>query len=222
MAYAVAMKTIRGFERALGRKVLWANSSNGKKDEYIQRLRIYPHALAEANAYYSPEKTALLFGYFRDRAAPGKGVPGGWVFTCLSHDIIAHETAHAILHGMHRRSIEPTGPDTFAFHEGFADIVALLQHFTMVDVVAHQIAATSGQLQMDTLLTGLAGQFGEALSIGHSLRSGIDSRVGSDKNTLSGPDPTLYSTTTEPHERGAILVGAVFVYIPYHLPQPDG
>ena len=210
MAYAVAMKTIRGFERALGRKVLWANSSTGKQDEYIPRLRIYPHALAEANAYYSPEKTALLFGYFRDRAAPGKGVPGGWVFTCLSHDIIAHETAHAILHGMHRRSIEPTGPDTFAFHEGFADIVALLQHFTMVDVVAHQIAATSGQLQLDTLLTGLAGQFGEAISMGRSLRSGIDSRIGPDKRTLGQPDPTLYSTVTEPHERGAILVGAVF------------
>ena len=111
---------------------------------------------------------------------------------------------------MHRRSIEPTGPDTFAFHEGFADIVALLQHFTMVDVVAHQIAATSGQLQMDTLLTGLAGQFGEAISMGRSLRSGIDSRMGPDKKTLGEPDPTLYGTVTEPHERGAILVGAVF------------
>ena len=30
----------------------------------MQRLRIYPHALREANAYYSPEKKALLFGYF--------------------------------------------------------------------------------------------------------------------------------------------------------------
>lgn len=210
MAYAVAMKTIRGFERALGRKVLWANSNESRQDEYIQRLRIYPHALAEANAYYSPEKTALLFGYFRDRAAPGKGVPGGWVFTCLSHDIIAHETAHAILHGMHRRSIEGTSPDTLAFHEGFADIVALLQHFTMVDVVAHQIAATSGQLQLDTLLTGLAGQFGEAISMGRSLRSGIDSRIGPDKKTLGEPDPTRYTTVSEPHERGAILVGAVF------------
>ena len=30
----------------------------------MQRLRIYPHALREANAYYSPTKKALLFGYF--------------------------------------------------------------------------------------------------------------------------------------------------------------
>lgn len=209
MTYAVAMKTIRGFERALGRKVLWSSHFADKNEQFIQRLRIYPHALAEANAYYSPEKTALLFGYFRDMAAPGKG-SGGWVFTCLSHDIIAHETAHAILHGMHRRSIEEIGPDTFAFHEAFADIVALLQHFTMTEMVAHQIAATSGRLQLDRLLSGLAGQFGEATRGGHSLRSGIDREIDPATQKLKDPDPTLYQTVFEPHARGAILVGAVF------------
>src|SRR5947207_4753623 len=110
------MRTSRGFEQALGRKVLWISSLRDMRDQFVQRLRIYPHALAEANAYYSPEKTALLFGYFRDTSDIGRGLPGGSVFTCLSHDIIAHEAAHAILHGMHRRSVEPTGPDTLAFH----------------------------------------------------------------------------------------------------------
>ncbi|WP_084583847.1 hypothetical protein [Sphingomonas azotifigens] len=209
MAYAVAMKTIRGFERALGRKVLWSSHFADQNEQFIQRLRIYPHALAEANAYYSPEKTALLFGYFRDMAAPGKG-SGGWVFTCLSHDIIAHETAHAILHGMHRRSIEEIGPDTFAFHEAFADLVALLQHFTMTEMVAHQISATSGRLQMDRLLSGLAGQFGEATRGGHALRTGIDREIDPATQKLQDPDPTLYQTVLEPHARGAILVGAVF------------
>jgi len=209
MTYAVAMKTIRGFERALGRAVLWSSHYADKNEQFIQRLRIYPHALAEANAYYSPEKTALLFGYFRDMAAPGKG-SGGWVFTCLSHDIIAHETAHAILHGMHRRSIEEIGPDTFAFHEAFADIVALLQHFTMTEMVAHQITATSGRLQMDRLLSGLAGQFGEATRTGHSLRSGIDREIDPKTQKLKDPDPTLYQKVFEPHARGEILVGAVF------------
>lgn len=209
MTYAVAMKTIRGFERALGRKVLWSSHYADYNEQFIQRLRIYPHALAEANAYYSPDKTALLFGYFRDMAGPGKGSEG-WVFTCLSHDIIAHETAHAILHGMHRRSIEEIGPDTFAFHEAFADIVALLQHFTMTEVVAHQIAATSGRLQLDRLLSGLAGQFGEATRTGHSLRSGIDRKIDPATGKLEDPDPTLYATVFEPHARGAILVGAVF------------
>ena len=210
MVFAVAMKTIRGFEMALGRKVLWASSSTAMRGEFIRQLRIYPHALAEANAYYSPDKTALLFGYFRDNSDLGVGLPGGWVFTCLSHDIVAHETAHAILHGMHRRSIEPTGLDTLAFHEAFADIVALLQHFTMTEVVAHQIAANRGNLRLESLLTDLAGQFGEATRIGSSLRSGIDRKVDPTTGRFEPPDPTLYARTDEPHSRGAILVGALF------------
>lgn len=69
MVYAVAMTTIDRFERALGRKAMWAdrwnrNSSTDPDDEFVQRLRIYPHAMREANAYYSREKASLLFGYF--------------------------------------------------------------------------------------------------------------------------------------------------------------
>ena len=210
MVYAVAMKTVLGFEQALGRKVLWNSAGRDMRDVFIPRLRIYPHALSEANAYYSPEKTALLFGYFRDSSDIGQGLPGGWVFTCLSHDIIAHETAHAILHGLHRRSIEPTGPDTLAFHEAFADIVALLQHFTMPEVVAYQIASVRGRLRLDALLTGLAGQFGEATRIGKSLRSGLDRKIDSATGRLEAPDPSLYATAMEAHDRGSILVGAIF------------
>ena len=72
MVYAVAMTTIKNFERALGRKVLWSTRKleydpehgKDKYEEYIDRIRIYPHAIREANAYYSPQKKALLFGYF--------------------------------------------------------------------------------------------------------------------------------------------------------------
>ena len=33
-------------------------------EPFVRRLRIYAHALRERNAYYSPDKKALLFGYF--------------------------------------------------------------------------------------------------------------------------------------------------------------
>ncbi|MHB8742711.1 MAG: gluzincin family metallopeptidase [Sulfuricaulis sp.] len=120
MAYAVAMNTIGNFERALGRQVLWAarDLNDAKRDLYVSTLRIYPHALRAANAYYSPQKRALLFGYFQG--------PQGTVFSCLSQDIVAHETTHALLDGMHRRYVENNHPDTLAFHEAFADLVALL------------------------------------------------------------------------------------------------
>ena len=186
MVFAVAMKTIRNFERALGRPVMWSREARRRTEErkssneenyhptaFVKRLRIYPHALREANAYYSPDKCALLFGYFRGSGGPQGGCDG-WVFTCLSQDIIAHETTHAILHGMYRRSIEPTSADTLAFHEAFADIVALFQHFTMQDVLVHQIANTRGSLRGETLLTGLAQQFGEATGRAGALRYALE------------------------------------------------
>jgi len=135
MVYAVARTTIGHFERALGRRILWSprriREGDQMRYEYVDRLRIYPHALREANAYYSPAKKALLFGYFpASLTDPGENLPGGTVFTCLSHDIVAHETTHALLDGLHRRFIEPTNVDVWALHEAFADIVALLQHFS--------------------------------------------------------------------------------------------
>src|SRR5262245_52368780 len=69
MVYAVAMTTIRHFEQALGRRALWApHYSHGKGsrriDREVPRLRLFPHALRTDNAYYSPDKKAILFGYF--------------------------------------------------------------------------------------------------------------------------------------------------------------
>lgn len=100
MVFAVAMKTIRIFERALGRPVFWAmpeadprvlarrDGKAGAKDypPFIKRLRIYPHALRQANAYYSPAKGGLLFGYFKAKPRFADD-EGEWVFTCLSQDI---------------------------------------------------------------------------------------------------------------------------------------
>lgn len=206
MVYAVAMRTIRNFEVALGRRALWAprrwmDNQGNHLEEYVQQLRIYPHALREANAYYSPEKKALLFGYFQATPAnPTAHLPGGVVFTCLSHDVVAHETAHALLDGMHRRLTEPSNPDVLAFHEAFADIVALFQHFSFPEVVRHQISKTRGNLNADNLLAKLAREFGRAIGRTDALRNAIGST----------PDPAVIDTVTEPHERGAILVAAVF------------
>jgi Subtilase family len=177
MAYAVAMKTIEHFERALGRVSLWAphERRNDKGEtissEFVQRLRIYPHALRAKNAYYSPDRKALLLGYFTvSTTKVGTNLPGGVVCTATSHDIIAHETTHALLDGLHRRFREPTNPDVFAFHEAFADIVALFQHFTLPEALRHQIAATRGHLEKQNLLGQLAGQFGQATGRYGALR----------------------------------------------------
>lgn len=217
MVFAVAMRTIRSFERALGRFVLWAADPEGRTSadpierSFTRKLRIYPHALREANAYYSPQKRALLFGYFRPTPVGARPVDAHWVFTCLSQDIVAHETTHAILHGMQRRSIEPSTIDSLAFHEGFADIVALLQHFGMTAVVSHQLAASRGSLRAPGLLTGLAEQFGRAKGGLGALRYAL-SLLSDDARAAGGnaPPRRTLATTTEAHARGGFLVAAVF------------
>lgn len=222
MVYAVVMTTIKNFERAIGRPVMWSDRAAWKRyremtrtdweGTYVPRLAVYPHALREANAYYSPDKKALLFGYFPAAAVDDSSVyPGGIVFGCLSHDIIAHETAHAILDGIHPRFLEVTQPDGLAFHEAFADIVAMFQHFTFIEVVRHQIAKTRGDIGMNNLLGELAQEFGRATGNRGSLRSALGEF---NKNTgqwqRHAPDPMRIQTEMEPHDRGSILVSAIF------------
>ncbi|MGH9175361.1 MAG: S8 family serine peptidase, partial [Vicinamibacterales bacterium] len=216
MVYAVAMTTIRQFERALGRVALWADrkimSDDGDyQDQFVRRLRIYPHALRDRNAYYSPAKKALLFGYFPVTKKDADNTPGTIVFTCLSHDIIAHEVTHALLDGVHPRFNEPSNPDVPAFHEAFADIVALFQHFSYPAVLESQIRRTRGNLDSEHLLSQLAQQFGKATSRGSALRDALgktDAKSGAWE--ARKPDPRALETTNGPHARGSILVAAVF------------
>ena len=220
MVYAVIMNTIKNFEKGMGRRIQWASqfvnlpgkSKNSLKSNFVRRLRVYPHALRQANAYYDPNKKALLFGYFPAQPAnPKLHLPGGTVFTCLSHDIIAHETTHAILDGLHRRYIADTHPDTRAFHEAFADIVALFQHFTYPEVLRHQIAKTRGDLRAQNLLGELAQEFGKAMGNYSGLRDAIGERdEKSGRWKPKEPNPEDYATEMEFHDRGAILVAAVF------------
>lgn len=214
-AYSVAMLTIQNFEQSLGRQILWAPrllEDRKKYEEYVPRLRIYPHALREANAYYSPLKKSILCGYFS--ASPrtvAAQMPGSLVFSCLSHDIVAHEVTHAILDGLHRNYNRATNPDVLAFHEAFADIVALFQHFTFPEVLKHQIARTRGDLDKQNLLGELAQQVGVAIGKYSSLRDAIGSFDEKTKQwTPAVPDPGGYQKAMEPHDRGSILVAAVF------------
>lgn len=217
MVYAVSMTTIGHFERALGRVALWASHREpGDQpghyyEKFVRRLRIYPHALRDRNAYYSPDKKALLFGYFPVELKDQYNAPGTLVFTCLSHDIIAHETTHALLDGVHPRFNQPVNPDVLAFHEAFADIVALFQHFSYAGVLRDQIARTRGDLASENMLAQLAQQFGRAAGRGGALRDALGKQ-----NETTGewepqrPDATALERAVEPHDRGAILVAAVF------------
>jgi hypothetical protein len=168
-------------------------------------MTVAPHAFADANAFYSPEDEALLFGYFPH--ADGRRR----VFGCLAHDIIAHETTHALLDGLRERYTDPSSPEQAGFHEGFADLVALLSVFALREVVARVLdpaaeedrisasAVTAGALRQSILL-GLGREFGQELSgiRGNPLRRSVTLRP----EHAASCDP-------EPHHRGEVLVAAV-------------
>ena len=196
MVYAVAMTTLENFEKALGRKLRFIRG---------RRLRIFPHAFEGANAYYDPDKVALLFGYFRaDEDDSGPNLPGQTVFTCLSHDIIAHETTHALVDRLRPHFTDATNHDVLAFHEGFSDLVAIFQHFSFREVLVDSIQKTRSDLRNKTALVELASQFGYSTGSGKALRDAIDGTTG------GKPDPKQMATLLEPHDRGSILVAAVF------------
>ena len=190
MVYAVAMKVIDNFDFALGRHI----SFRGK------RLRLFPHAFLGRNAYFDEKLNAVLFGFFpAEKAKQGPNLPGQTVFTCLSHDIIAHEVTHALVHRLRPLFREPSNPDVFAFHEGFADIVAIFQHFSFERVLRDEIQRTRADLSSHTALAELASQFGHATGEGQALRT-----------ANMKANPLQYGTLMEPHDRGSLLVAAIF------------
>lgn len=197
MVYAVCSNVYATFRSALGRQLTWGF----KRKEEPERLCIRPHAFLGQNAYYDERLGELCFGYYRAKEglATDRTLPGGFVFTCLSHDVIAHEVTHAILDGLRSNFSIPSGSDVFAFHEAFADLVALFQHFSYKDVVRVAIASSGNKIENAKFLTDLAHQFGHTSGNKAVLRSAID--TGS---------PKLYDTELEHHELGGILVSAVF------------
>jgi hypothetical protein len=196
--YAVAARTLAVFEFALGRRVSWSVGGH--------ELYLVPHAMMEPNAFYSDEDRSLLFGYFED----GRG---GKVFTCLSYDIVAHETAHAVLDGLRHRFLEPALPDQAAFHEALADIVSLLSIFSLEEVVEFALGepAEDGRISAAELtpealrknmLLVLAEQFGLALN----RPSGGLRRSAEMEPNLEWRNRPAFD---EPHRRGEILVAIV-------------
>jgi len=210
-AYAICMSVISRFEQALGRRIAWSFPTH--------HLKILPHAFADANAFYSREDQALFFGYFT-------GSRKKTVFTCLSHDIVAHETTHAILDGLRRRYVEPSSADQAAFHEAFADIVALLSIFGLREVVG-VVLSSEGSSGRGLSLKSYArpgSRIPEAFLRPESLRRsallGLAEEVGVELTGIRRQALRVSATLTpsakylteeeyqEPHRRGEILVAA--------------
>lgn len=211
MIYAVCSSVYAAFQRALGRNIAWGFGPAGSQGEGETaercRLSIQPHYPNLKNAWYDKANGRLCFGsYPADKNAAGRNLPGGMVHTCLSHDIVTHEVTHALLDGLREKFSIPTNPDVPAFHEAFADLVALSLHFSHERVVQAAIRKTRGRLERATLLTDIAQQFGYTTNGGAklALRTAIDV-TAEDESPVN-----YYNKSREPHAQGSVLSSAVF------------
>jgi hypothetical protein len=154
---------------------------------------IRPHAFEGANAYYDGMSPSLNFGYFRSpiRAAT--------VWTCLSHDIVAHELGHAVFDSLRPLFLYSAEVDAAALHESVGDLLALFSALEHEALVERIFAESGGDMRRPTLLSGLAEEFGIGLRGSGSafLRSALDG-------------PSYDEAEKEPHARSTVWTAAVY------------
>lgn len=187
-AWATVLHTLDLYEdaQALGRKIPWGFPGN--------RLLVLPHAGYWENAFYDRKTKTLQFFYFQ--------ADDEQIFTCLSHDIVSHETGHAILDGIRPLYNFPSSPDTAGFHEFLGDATAILAAFHHRTYLRVTIEEAKRDLRNDNLVAALAEQFGAALygdANRYFLRNAINDRTMQD-----------VKDTWEAHAYSEVMTGAFY------------
>ncbi|MCX6653664.1 MAG: hypothetical protein NTY03_00935, partial [Candidatus Bathyarchaeota archaeon] len=192
--FATVLKTMYLFEgtgperiETLGRPVKWAFNA--------PQLHVVPRAGVGANAYYHRDSHSLQFLIFK----PDSKI----IYTCLSRDIVAHETGHAIVDGIAPDLLDACTPHSLALHEAMADLTALLMAFNSNSLRTAVLAKTRGSLQNSTEFTSIAEEFGGAY-LGRYLRN------MKNRKTLNPDGGDERVDPLQPHDLSQVLSGALY------------
>jgi hypothetical protein len=172
-AYAVVTRAAELMELELGRGLGWGFEAS--------RLIVLPHAGYMANAFYSEDTHSLQFYSFRQQ-------DGDIYHTALVHDIVAHETGHALLDAVRDRYTEANEPETAALHEAIGDLTAVFAALTHAEVRSRLLRDAGPQLEGSNPVANIAEDFGGAGPAGNlSLR-----------DLTSNRPPSAYAGVVEP------------------------
>ena len=192
--YAVVRQTLTMYQRALAgghddSPLPWQWNSS----EDLNPLAIHPYGLPNVmNAFYSRQHACLKFGDF---VPPGQSER---VYTCRSLDIVAHETAHAVLDGLKPDWLMADNPpQTGGLHEAFGDLTAIFLALSQLDLCEAIVAQTKARLHDKTFLADIAEQFGLALGRPNGLRNADN-------------DITLSQAGTQVHAISQVFTGAIY------------
>lgn len=193
--FATVLRTIYDFERheVLGRSPLvWASGR--------PQLFIVPRAGNELNAFYHRDSSSLQFFF-----GPSQKDPAQTIYTCLSRDIVIHETGHAIVDSIAPDLINASTPESLALHEALADLVALFGSATSRTLVMAVLEQTNGSIQEITSISSLAEELGEAIGHIYGLRN-----LNNDKGFDRKGGNNYVSPAADPHDVSEVFSGALF------------
>ncbi len=200
---ATVAKTVEVMEKAYGSKIPWAFRS--------EKIRVYPDAGKDFNAYYSRQAGSLNFFHDTDPKS------GQVVFSGKSGEVVSHEVGHAMLDGIRPDYLGTWGTDPGGFHESFGDIMGMLmalQDDKSVDIIARQ---TGGDLSKQNSLAHTGEELGAAINNsvgknvtgGNYVRNAINNFTWQDPSTLperGGPD----QLGSEVHSWSRLWTGAFY------------
>lgn len=216
LCFGTVMRTISLLEssRVLGRKIVWGFPG--------KQLFVVPRAGYQANAFYHRASHSVQFLLVPDEGPPSGGENGEQLgkFTALSPDIVAHETAHAVIDGIAPFLYEAATPQSLALHEAVADLTALFVSLRTNNFVTHILDKNNGALDKDAI-----GQIAEEIgslshpksssgtSKPHGLRNLSNRFALPDPETEAVPEGMLPMFSQEPHDLSEVLSGAMFRFL---------
>jgi hypothetical protein len=158
----------------------------------------------DLNAYY--DRHGLHF--FHDT------MDGRTFYSGESPDVACHEFGHAVLDAIRPQLWDAMAGEVAAFHEGFADISAMLSALQLRSLREKVLAETQSRIDRSSSLSRLAEQLGWAIRQGHPdvvdrdcLRNASNSFFYADP-TLLPPSSPASQLSSEPHNFSRVFSGA--------------
>lgn len=193
--------TLRVFQKYLPNPILkWAA---------VRMLTALPRAGRQLNAFY--DRHTLRF-YYENHPTTKK-----MVFLCESSDIVCHEFGHACLDAVRPDLWNNPAIEVSAFHESFADCIAILSTLNHPEMITFVLSETGGNMRLTNSVSRIAEEMGECLAAMYPnsdrpnefLRNAISPFRYSNPSDLSssGPDSKL---TKEAHSFSRVFTSAFY------------
>ncbi len=189
------LKTLKAmWERLWNQKLIyrWNNPAiPGSKSGNVPCKIIFDKTNDEPNAFYAPNKGAVIFKQFHDDQ-------GNLIETETSVEVMLHEGTHMAVDCIKPDWIMAIQPEGMAIHEAMGDIGSLIYQLDTQLIVDCIAKATKGNLHAKSFFSCLAEQFGNALlHKKDGLRNADD-------------DVKRSQASNEPHDLSRVLVGIVY------------